>query len=369
MTRITIQGLGLVGAFGAGVDALVQALEGGATPRSFLEVPTATGPVALPAYRADCSPLKALASPKLLRRMDRFTRLGLLAARLALADAGMEPGGHAGLGLVLASGYGATSSGYALLESMIQDGDPCTSPTAFAQSLHNACSGSIAIALGATGPSLTVSQFDLSVPCALLTARQWLLDGRVERVLFGALDELSDLSGYLWLQQHGVPGPEPMAPLRTRAATAVPGEGAAFMVLSRVAETRPGYCTLDQVELGRRPDGARILPPGSPDLRVLNADGRLASGARYRAEAGARLACYTPLYGSMPASPAFDLAVGALMLRQGSLYPSPQAACDFPAEVALGGSGNASGITCLTLDEHSGYGLVEIGPIGSIITG
>ena len=36
------------------------------------------------------------------------------------------------------------------------------------------------------------------MPCALLTARQWLLDGRVERVLFGALDELSDLTGYLW---------------------------------------------------------------------------------------------------------------------------------------------------------------------------
>jgi len=359
MTRITVQGLGLVGGFGTGCGALAQALALGRSPRSSLEVPTGAGPVLLDAFRADTGALKDLISPKVLRRMDHITRMALLAARLALADAGLEASGHEGLGVVLASGYGATASTYGLLDSMINDGDACTSPTHFANSLHNACSGNLAIALGANGPNLTVSQFDLSVPSALLSARQWLLDGRVERVLFGAVDELSDLTGYLWYRQHGPTGPGPMSPLRTRAASALPGEGAAFLLLSSRAEAQPGYCTLENVVLGPGP-----MPP-TRNLLVLGADGRTATGARYAAAAeGAQVACFTPLYGSMPVAPAFDLAVAALMLRAGTLYPTPSGApCDFPCVVAPAGPLAGQGLTCLALGDDGAFGSVAMRPI------
>jgi len=357
MTRITVQGIGVVGAFGAGIGALRQALELGSSPRTPLSVPTGAGPVELSVFQADTSPLKELLSSKVLRRMDHFTKLGLLASRLALADAGLADTGHEGLGVIIASGYGATATTYALLDSIIADGDACSSPTHFAGSLHNACPANIAIVLGATGPSLTVSQFDLSVPSALLTARQWLLDGRVERVLFGAVDELSDLIGYHWLRTRGLPRPEPMTPLCTKTESAVPGEGAAFLVLSRVAEARPGYCTLESVLTGR---GQPCLPSAAT-LLMLNADGRQELGSRYAA-AGSRIACSTPLYGSMPASPAFDLAVAALLLKEGRVVASPGASvCDGQGQVATVGPLGADRIACLTLAEEDGYGLVELG--------
>jgi 3-oxoacyl-[acyl-carrier-protein] synthase II len=358
MTRITVQGLGLVGGFGSGVDAFSQALAASISRRSALEVPTGAGPVLLEAFRADASPLKELIASRVLRRMDFFTRLGLLGARLALADAGLEPAGLEGLGMVMASGHGATASTYALLDSMINDGDPCSSPTHFAGSLHSSCAGNIAIALGSTGPNLTVSQFELSVPSALLTARQWLLDGRVERVLFGAVDELSDLTGYLWYRQHGGLPPAALRPLRTGEDTAMAGEGAAFLLLSRREEAQAGYCTLEEVALGRdlpRPDGQ--------DLLVLAADGRPATGAHYaRAARGARIACYTPLYGSSPMAPAFDLAAAALMLKAGIIHPTPGgASCDFQAEVALPGPLRAQRIQCLALDGTGGSGRAALG--------
>jgi 3-oxoacyl-[acyl-carrier-protein] synthase II len=291
--------------------------------------------------------------------MDHFTRMGLLGAHLALADAGLGVSGLEGLGVILASGYGATATTYALLDSILQDGDTCASPTHFSSSLHNACAANIAIQLGCTGPNLTVSQFDLSVPSALFTARQWLLDGRVERVLFGALDELSDLIGYTWYRQRGLPRQEPMEPLRAHEETAIPGEGAAFLVLSRVAEARPGYCSLEAVATGRGLD----RPPSS-DLLVLNADGRKELGPRYAAMAqGSRVACATPLYGSLPASPAFDLVAGALMLRSGRAFTSP-GGCDFGADVVVAGPLEGSRISCLTLAEEDGYGLVELGGMG-----
>jgi 3-oxoacyl-[acyl-carrier-protein] synthase II len=287
--------------------------------------------------------------------------MGLLGAHLALADAGLGASGLDGLGVIMASGYGATATTYALLDTIIADGDACSSPTHFSSSLHNACPANIAIQLGATGPNLTVSQFDLSVPSALLTARQWLLDGRVDRVLFGAVDELSDLIGYHWYRQRGPAGSGPMEPLRTREETAIPGEGAAFLVLSRGMEDRPGYCTVDAVSLGRGP-----APSGS-ELLVVNADGRLEQGARYAAlPEGTRLACFTPLYGSLPASPAFDLVVSALMLKEGRVFTSPGATgCDFPARVAPAGPLESSRITCLTLAETDGCGWVDLGRAGA----
>ena len=343
MTRITVQGLGLLGGFGHGAAALAQALAAGQSPRSFLQVPTGAGPVALSALRADPGPLQELISPMVLRRMDHLTRMGLFGARLALADAGLEPSGHPAMGLVLASGHGATATTYALLDSIINDGDACASPTHFASSLHSACAGTIAISLGLTGPSLTVSQGDLSVPSALLTARQWLLDGRVERVLFGALDELSELTGSLWPRQGRAADP-----------AAVPGEGAAFLVLSRAAESRPGYCELEAVSTGRGLERGELKAAGAGLLLVSAGAGadRLAEGAALAG--GCPTGCFTPLYGSMPAGPGFDLAIGAMMLRAGRSFPSPGATGAAPGPEHLGR------LACLTLAEEAGYGLATL---------
>lgn len=357
MTRITVQGLGVVGGFGVGVDDLRRALLTGRSPRASLSVPTGSGPIELAAFRADTSSLKDFVPLRALRRMDHFSRMGLLAAHLALQDAGLQPAdgtaaSHENLGVIIASGFGATTTTYALLDSIIQDGDACTSPTHFANSLHNACSANISIALGATGPNLTVSQFDLSVPSALLSARQWLLDGRVERVLFGAVDELSDLIGYLWFRKRGLTPSGPMKPLNFEAETAIPGEGAAFLVLSRVDEAQ-GYCTLEEVDTG-----ACAGPVATAsDLLVLGADGRRELGARYAAQAGSAT-CFTPLYGSLPAAPAFDLAVAALMLKEGRRFAIPEAD---EGGAAVNPTMDIPRISCLTLADDAGYGLVELG--------
>ena len=154
-----------------------------------------------------------------------------------------------------------------------------------------------------------------------------------------------------------------MCPLQTLVDTAIPGEGAAFMVLSRIEESRPAYCTLDAVATGS------FLNPESlhksEDLLLLGADGRKALGTHYATQAqGARIACYTSLYGSTPASPGFDLVAGALMLKNDLVYSTPGAVnCDFAADVAMEGPLAADRITCLTLAEEDGYGVVQLGRV------
>jgi len=108
------------------------------------------------------------------------------------------------------------------------------------------------------------------------------------------------------------------------------------------------------------------FPFPEPGLLVLGADGRRESGRRYAAAArNARVACYTPLYGSMPAGPAFDLAAAALILKGGRVFPSPGGAFrDFPATVPVGGESlGADRVSCLTLAGDEEYGLTTLGKI------
>lgn len=327
--RMAIKGIGVVGGFGCGVAELEAALESGKVPAGELGVPTPQGQRIIPAFRAATERLEEFVPKRALRRVDHFSRLGLLGAHLALADAGRLGGNLDRVGVVVSSGYGATATTFAYLDSIIADGDVCASPTHFANSVHNAAAANISIMLAARGPSLTVSQLELSVPSALLSARQWLAEGRVDAVLFGAVDELSDLVGYLHLRRYGPKPGSVISPLDHGRESSVPGEGAAFLLLTRM-DDGPAYCSIDALKLGALPAGER--PVFREDaLLVLGADGRRELASRYLAlvPERARLACYAPLYGSMPAAAAFDLAAAALVLKKGSVYPIPGAAgCD-----------------------------------------
>lgn len=325
MTQIAIKGIGVTGGFGCGVADLTSALESGISRISEITVPSSHGELHLPAFRADTERLEDFVPKRNLRRIDHYSKMGLLGAYMALADGGMLGADFSRLGVVVASGYGATSTTFAFLDSIINDGDICASPTHFANSVHNSAAANISIMLGAKGPNLTVSQFDMSVPSALVSARQWLAEGRVDSVLFGAIDELSDLISYLWYRQRDTGCSDTISPLAFGEESSIPGEGAAFMLLTR-KDARRAYCTIDTVDTGNL-IGRRLTVPDDA-LLLLGADGRKELGDRYLAAVPkqSRVACYAPVYGSMPAGAAFDLATAALILQNGKAYPIPGAA-------------------------------------------
>lgn len=334
MMRMAVKGIGVTGGFGSGVADLTAALKSGVSRMDGITIPSAQGPLQLPAYRAATERLEEFVAKRALRRIDHYSKLGLLGAHLALQDAGMLGTDLSRLGVVIASGYGATATTFAFLDSIINDGDICASPTHFANSVHNSAAANISIMLAAKGPSLTVSQFDMSVPSALMSARQWFAEGRVDAVLFGAIDEVSDLIGYLWQRQRGSESNGVISPLQADRESSVIGEGAAFLLLTR-AEDAEGYCAIDTIETGSLYQGELPLP--SDALLVLGADGRKELGARYRATvpSRSRVACYAPLYGSMPAAAGFDLACAALILQNGAAFPiTGSAGCDMDGVVA-----------------------------------
>ena len=369
--RLVIQGIGVVGGFGCGVEALSHALTHQDSRTQMASIKTAQGLRPMPVFLADTSRLEDFVRKKALRRIDHYSKLALLGAYLALEDAGQLDGDRQRMGVVIATGYGASRTTFAFQNSFINGGDKLSSPTHFSNSVHNAAVANVSMLLGITGPGLTVSQFEMSVPSALFAVRNWLEEGRVDSVLLGAIDEYCDVLGYCWhrfLGEQGEAG-QGMNPLSFNLQSAIPGEGAAFFLLTR--EENGGqfpYGFIEAVEMGRCADKLEV-----PEEVVLTigADGHKKCGSFYKRFLPEKVptACYTPIYGSLPVGPAFDMAIAALSFKNNKLFPSPNICCDKPGimivsdEQALGNRP----VCCLKIGGDGEWGKITLTPFPLII--
>ena len=355
--RLAIQGIGVTGGFGAGVDALRSALQTGTLSHQHLTVEHHDGTKdTFPAYRATTEGLDRFLPKRELRRIDHFSKMTLYAAHLALEDAGFRDADPSRTGVVVASGYGPLKTTFNFLDSYLDFGYSCSSPTHFSNSVHNAAAAHVSMRLKLTAPNLTVTQFEMSVASALLSARQWLQEGRVDRVLFGAVDEYCEVLRYCRRYFFGTGEQGPMRPLDLDAQTAMVGEGAAFMVLAR-DEGAVAYAGIESVTLGNHLVAPLKLPQET--LLVAGADGHQECGRWYAdvIKDQPAVAC-TPCYGSFPAAAGFDLVSAALMLKDERIYAGPQ-----EATFGLGASGadalkNGTQSTCLKFGPGGDYGLV-----------
>jgi len=215
MASASILGIGQVSACGAGVEALRRALDGQPPARGSLTYRTGQGTAAFPAFIADPGEWKEVIPARSARRLDAFSRNSLLAASLAVADAGIELDDPARVGVVAATGHGPVRTTFSLLDRMIDRGDDFMSPMEFSISVHNAPAAILSSFFGVQGPCLTVTGFLLAWPQALGLAVDWISSGTVDLVIALAADEVHEVMAYVRSRQ----GPaEPPFPGETYAA-------------------------------------------------------------------------------------------------------------------------------------------------------
>lgn len=227
--RMAIQGIGLSGGFGRGVEALRTALQTGTVQPEHGSVERNGTTDTFPIYRASIEGLDEFFPKRALRRIDHFSKMTLLGACLALKDADLLEADRSRTGVVIATGYGALKTTFDFLDSYLDFGYACSSPTHFSNSVHNAAAAHVSMQFKATAPSLTVTQFEMSVSSALLTAQQWLAKGRVDQVLFGCIDEYCEVLRYCRKQFFAAGEQGPLQPFSFEQQSAVVGEGAAFL--------------------------------------------------------------------------------------------------------------------------------------------
>lgn len=181
-----ISGLGYVGGLGGGVmgcgaPALARALEDG------------TG--ALPAIaEAPWPDLSPWLSVRAARRMSPPSKLAVAATHMALEDAGLAPDTlPSSVAVVASTAFGPSSHTEGLLSQIFGEGPAAASPFLFTESVANAAAAQIALAVGARGPNITITQREAGPWIALARAAREIQLGRAECAVVLAVDELTDL--------------------------------------------------------------------------------------------------------------------------------------------------------------------------------
>ena len=170
-------------------------------------------------------------NPKLLRRMSKIVRMGIVAAKTAMDEAGIDKPDA----ILTGTGMGCQRDTEKFLNSMIENKEGLLAPTAFIQSTHNTVGGAIALGLKNHETNLTYVHRTFSFESALLDSILLLSNGNTKNILLGGFDEITEES---WLIKTKIDFYKKEATnnlnlLNDNQSGALAGEGSSFFVLCK----------------------------------------------------------------------------------------------------------------------------------------
>ncbi|MET8129521.1 beta-ketoacyl-[acyl-carrier-protein] synthase family protein [Streptomyces sp. NPDC005065] len=190
MADVAITGLGLVTPAGIGVDDNWSAICAG-TPTAELD-PLLQDPSPYISSRVRNFDAEALLGARRALRLDPFVQFALVAAREAIADAGLTPGNWDGarIGVVLGTAHGGVTTAEEQHGVLMSEGSSWVSPNLLPMQLPNMLAGQVAIEFGVTGPNLVVSTACASGATAIGIARDLIALNRCDIVLAGGSEAM-----------------------------------------------------------------------------------------------------------------------------------------------------------------------------------
>lgn len=227
---LAVTASGVVSAAGFGAVPLAEVLAGTRGPHSEPTDPDGADHPARPIRTVAPFDRAALLGRKGTRNLDRLTQLGLLAADQAIAAL---PGGLGDVGLDRTGVVVGTTTGSITTatdvgrDTLVHEKPYMVNPATFPNTVMNTCSGQIAIRHGLLGVNAAVSGGALSWLLAVRYARTALTSGRADRLLVGAVEEVTARTAWAW---HLTGLLTPDAPL---------GEGAAFFLVEPAGNAAP----------------------------------------------------------------------------------------------------------------------------------
>ena len=236
--RVVVTGLGIVSSIGVGKEEFWKnCLQGvsGIKPIQRFDVSSYRSRLGAQLPEID---FKAFIKPANLRRMDRIGKIMVSAVRLALDDSGLELGKEDPnrMGLSFGTGLGSSDTVDQFFRSLLKDGPTGATPLLFQTAVPNAISSHCSIEYGIKGVNITFSHKETSTEMAMAYAYHLLKEGRIDIVLAGGGDELSEplyhvysMLGALSPGRRG--GLEGMRPFDQDRNGIVLGEGSGILVL------------------------------------------------------------------------------------------------------------------------------------------
>jgi 3-oxoacyl-[acyl-carrier-protein] synthase II len=236
--RVVITGLGTVSSIGVGKEEFWEnCLQGisGIKPIRGFDVNPYLSRLGGQLLEID---FKAFIKPANLRRMDRIGKIMVSAVRLALDDSGLELGKEdpSRMGLSLGTGLGSSDTVDQFFRSLLKDGPTGAAPLLFQTAVPNAISSHCSIEYGIKGVNITFSHKETSTEMAMAYAYHLLKEGRMDVILAGGGDELSEPLYHVYsmlgaLSPGRGKGSEGMKPFDQDRNGIVLGEGSGILVL------------------------------------------------------------------------------------------------------------------------------------------
>ncbi|MFG2845659.1 beta-ketoacyl-[acyl-carrier-protein] synthase family protein [Kitasatospora sp. NPDC048296] len=241
---VAVTGLGLVTPAGTGADAVWEHFLG-AEPTARPDPELAGLTVDFSCPLADFDP-PALLGGRLARRLDRFSQMAVVAARQAVADAGLDPAHWDGARVGVVLGVSANSvHTYATEYARLAEGRADqVSPLMLPRSIPNMAAGEVSLDLGARGPGLIVSTACASGTSAVALGCDLIRAGTCDLVLAGGTDSprtpmtcvAFDRLGALSRRRHDPAGAS--RPFDADRDGFVLGEGAGILLLEHPRHAR-----------------------------------------------------------------------------------------------------------------------------------
>jgi 3-oxoacyl-[acyl-carrier-protein] synthase II len=248
-TEIAITGIAAISSAGVGIDPLKETLRSGISALRPVPVDLA-GEEGHVWGRAEGFKAADFMSPLKARKFDRCSLFAVVAAGMALKDAGLDPAafGSSRVGIVLGCGFGGIANSEDFLRGYLTKGTDGLVPMLFPNTVPNAPASNASIEHGLKGPNVTFVQRFCSAEAAFQMACRFLEEDRADIMLTGGVDELEPFM---------IEAFRDMGQLRRYAAGF--SEGAGILVLEKGAVARNRGVSIRAVAGEIRTVG-RLLP-------------------------------------------------------------------------------------------------------------
>jgi nodulation protein E len=268
MPRVAVTGLGVISAIGHNAREFWDSLQAGRSGIAPLEsVDRSLLRFSNGAEVRNYSPTQHF-DDKELSFLDRFAQFGVIAAREAVASAGIKWTDHLreSCAIVTGSCTGGQTTEDEGFVNLYRNNQPRVNPLTIPRTMENAAASRISLETGVVGPTYTISTACSSSNHAIGQAFWMVRSGAVELAITGGSEAIFSLGFLKAWEAMRVVSPDTCRPFSKDRRGLILGEGAAMLVLEPLDAARArGAAILGEiVGFGMSSDAFHITQP-SPD--------------------------------------------------------------------------------------------------------